>query len=98
MVITEREQQNFLMLAKAFRNGDVALMECQLVETLEIVPVICAVMRSSAYFLRNSESVALEKTAEHLQRIERQVAASNSVISTRSHSLTKSNSPSQLAI
>ena len=45
MVITEREQQNFLMLAKAFNNGDVALMECQLVETLEIVPVICAVNR-----------------------------------------------------
>lgn len=39
------------------------------------------VMRTSVYFLRNSVDPTPEKIAEHLQRIERQVAVSDSVIS-----------------
>ena len=39
------------------------------------------VMRTSVYFLRNVSNPAPEKIAEHLQRIERQVALSDSVIS-----------------
>ncbi|MBC7820650.1 MAG: hypothetical protein IAG10_27510 [Planctomycetaceae bacterium] len=39
------------------------------------------VIRTSVYFLRNAKNAAPEKVAEHLQRIERQVAASDSVIS-----------------
>ena len=39
------------------------------------------VIRTSVYFLQNAGNPAPEKTAEHLQRIERQVAASDSVIS-----------------
>ncbi len=39
------------------------------------------VMRTSIYFLRNSKNALPEKIAEHLQRIERQVALSDSVIS-----------------
>ncbi len=39
------------------------------------------VMRTSVYFLRNASNPAAETIAEHLQRIERQVAASDSVIS-----------------
>ncbi len=39
------------------------------------------VMRTSVYFLRNAKHAAPEKIAEHLQRIERQVAASDLVIS-----------------
>ncbi len=39
------------------------------------------VMRTSVYFLRNASNPAPEKIAEHLERIERQVAASDSVIS-----------------
>ncbi len=39
------------------------------------------VMRTSIYFLRNAKSATPEKIAEHLQRIERQVGVSDSVIS-----------------
>ena len=39
------------------------------------------VMRTSVYFLRNAKNAAPEKIAEHLQRIERQVGVSDSVIS-----------------
>lgn len=39
------------------------------------------VMRTSIYFLRNAKNAAPEKIAEHLQRIERQVGVSDSVIS-----------------
>ena len=39
------------------------------------------VMRTSVYFLRNAKNATPDKIAEHLQRIERQVAASDSVIS-----------------
>ncbi|MFM9965313.1 MAG: protoglobin domain-containing protein [Planctomycetaceae bacterium] len=39
------------------------------------------VMRTSVYFLRNAKNAVPEKIAEHLERIERQVAASDSVIS-----------------
>jgi signal transduction histidine kinase len=39
------------------------------------------VMRTSVYFLRNASHLSPEKMAEHLQRIERQVAISDSVIS-----------------
>ncbi len=38
------------------------------------------VMRTSVYFLRNSKNATPEKIAEHLERIERQVAVSDSVI------------------
>lgn len=39
------------------------------------------VMRTSVYFLRNAKNIPQEKIAEHLQRIERQVGVSDSVIS-----------------
>jgi len=39
------------------------------------------VMRTSVYFLRNASNPTPEKIAEHLQRIERQVGVSDSVIS-----------------
>ncbi len=39
------------------------------------------VMRTSVYFLRHAHDAAPEKIAEHLQRIERQVAVSDNVIS-----------------
>lgn len=39
------------------------------------------VMRTSVYFLRNAKNALPEKIAEHLQRIERQVTMSDSVIS-----------------
>ncbi len=42
------------------------------------------VMRTSVYFLRNSKNATPEKIAEHLQRIERQVAVSDSVITSLS--------------
>ena len=38
------------------------------------------VMRTSIYFLRNAHNLTPEKIAEHLERIERQVAVSDSVI------------------
>lgn len=38
------------------------------------------VMRTSVYFLRNAAGLTPEKVAEHLQRIERQVAVSDAVI------------------
>lgn len=38
------------------------------------------VMRTSVYFLRNATGLTPEKVAEHLQRIERQVAVSDAVI------------------
>jgi hypothetical protein len=43
MAIPKGHKQNFNTLVEAFRAGDVALMECQLTATGEIVAVICAV-------------------------------------------------------
>ena len=45
MAIPKRHRQNFNTLVEAVRAGDVALMECQLTATGEIVAVICAVNR-----------------------------------------------------
>lgn len=47
MAIATGHKQNFETLQEAFNNGDVALMECQLVATGEPVAVICAANRSS---------------------------------------------------
>ena len=43
MPLSEADQRNFLMLAAAFNNRDVALVECQVVETGETIPMICAI-------------------------------------------------------
>ena len=45
MAITKGHKQNFNTLVKAVQAGDVALMECQLASTGEIVAVICAANR-----------------------------------------------------
>jgi hypothetical protein len=45
MAIPKGHKQNFNTLVNAFRNGDVALMECELATTKETVAVICAVNR-----------------------------------------------------
>jgi len=43
MAIPQGHKQNFITLVDAFKNGDAALMECQLAATGETVAVICAV-------------------------------------------------------
>ena len=43
MPLSAYDQDNFDTLSTAFRNGDVALMECQLVATGQTLPVVCAV-------------------------------------------------------
>ncbi len=43
MALSPYDRDNFERLSEAFRNGDVALMECQVAETGRQVPVICAV-------------------------------------------------------
>lgn len=43
MSITESDLHNFQMLAVAFHRLDVVLMDCQVVETGEAVPLICMV-------------------------------------------------------
>ena len=43
MPLSESDQRNFQMLALAFTNRDVALVECQVVETGQTIPVICAI-------------------------------------------------------
>jgi hypothetical protein len=45
MAIPKGHKQNFNTLVDAFKNGDVALMECQLSATGETVAVICAANR-----------------------------------------------------
>ena len=45
MAIPKGHKQNFQTLVDAFNNGDVALMECELAATKEIVAVICAANR-----------------------------------------------------
>jgi len=45
MPLQAGHKTNFETLQQAFANGDVALMECQLVETGEEVAVICAASR-----------------------------------------------------
>jgi hypothetical protein len=45
MAIPKGHKQNFQTLVDAFKNGDVALMECQLSATKETVAVICAANR-----------------------------------------------------
>ena len=45
MAIPKGHKRNFNTLVKAFRAGDVALMECQLSATGETVAVICAANR-----------------------------------------------------
>lgn len=45
MPLSEGEKANFETLRAAFEQGDVALLECQLVRTGESTAVICAVNR-----------------------------------------------------
>jgi hypothetical protein len=43
MPLSSRDKANFETLRSAIRNGDAALMECQLASSAEPVSVICAV-------------------------------------------------------
>ena len=43
MALNDHDRRNFDILSAAFRNGDVALMECQRADTQQRVAVICAV-------------------------------------------------------
>jgi hypothetical protein len=45
MAIPQGHKRNFQTLVDAVQNGDVALMECELAATKEIVAVICAANR-----------------------------------------------------
>lgn len=45
MILCDDDQRNWDMLAAAIGNRDIALIECQLIATGEVVPVICAVNR-----------------------------------------------------
>ena len=45
MPLTAAQKDNFSTLRRAFRAGDVALMECQLATTGETVAVVCAANR-----------------------------------------------------
>lgn len=45
MTLCDVDQQNLNVLAAAFENRDIALIECQVIATGEVVPVICAVNR-----------------------------------------------------
>ena len=45
MTLCDDDQRNLDMLAAAFGNRDIALIECQVIATGETVPVICAVNR-----------------------------------------------------
>lgn len=45
MPLSVGHQRNFSTLRRAFRAGDAALVECQLVATGEMAAVICAVNR-----------------------------------------------------
>ncbi len=43
MPLSQADHHNFQMLAIAFANRDVALVECQVVETGQSIPVICMI-------------------------------------------------------
>lgn len=45
MALLKGHRQNFQTLVDAFQNNDVALMECELAATKEIVAVLCAANR-----------------------------------------------------
>ena len=45
MTLCDDDRRNLDMLAAAFENRDIALIECQVIATGEVVPVICAVNR-----------------------------------------------------
>jgi len=45
MTLCDDDQRNLEMLAAAFVNHDIAVIECQVIATGEVVPVICAVDR-----------------------------------------------------
>jgi hypothetical protein len=45
MPLTSSDRENFQTLIRAFSKGDVALLECQLVSTGQLVATICAVER-----------------------------------------------------
>ena len=47
MTLCDGDQRNLDMLAAAFGNRDIALIECQVIATGENVPVICAVNRQA---------------------------------------------------
>jgi hypothetical protein len=46
MALLKGHKDNFQTLRKAFLNGDVALMDCQLAATGEEVAVVCATVRN----------------------------------------------------
>ena len=48
--IVQQQKPNFESIKRAFENGDVALLECQLKSTGETVAVITAVNREGAEF------------------------------------------------
>jgi hypothetical protein len=45
ITLCDVDQQNLNVLAAAFENRDIALIECQVIAIGEVVPVICAVNR-----------------------------------------------------
>ena len=45
MTFCDGDQRNLNMLATAFENHDIAVIECQVIATGQVVPVICAVNR-----------------------------------------------------
>lgn len=45
MTLCGDDQRNLDTLAAAFENRDIALIECQVIATGEVVPVICAINR-----------------------------------------------------
>jgi len=45
MTLCNDDRRNLDMLAAAFVNRDIAVIECQVIATGEVVPVICAVNR-----------------------------------------------------
>ncbi|TWT64389.1 DUF6117 family protein [Rubinisphaera italica] len=50
MTVVQQHKPNFEMLRRAFDNGDVALLECQLKATGQPVAVVVAVNRDSNGF------------------------------------------------
>ncbi|MDB5336022.1 MAG: hypothetical protein JWN70_1641 [Planctomycetaceae bacterium] len=58
MPLSDGDKANFETLRQAFQNGDVALLECQLVSTGALTAVICAVNREA------SESLAFVPIAQ----------------------------------
>ncbi len=50
-MISKYHKENFKILQRAFKNGDVALLECQNRENGDVVAVICAVGRDNEEYV-----------------------------------------------